>query len=141
MVRRVIALLVISSTLLATFSHEVIFVGFQLNKIYIATTLCINKARPWMHCNGKCYFMKKIRQANENGKKQSAKDSLNRLEISFFLEPFRLTFIAPVQLKSNRNYFPAQKHQYASTYIDAIFIPPIPSAQLNFLLSYAVHDR
>ena len=54
--------------------------GFGLNQKYIAANLCINKNRPWMHCNGHCYFMKKIKQAAEQEKKQSREDCKNRFQ-------------------------------------------------------------
>lgn len=98
--------------------------GFELNQKYIAETLCINRSRPWMHCNGKCYFMKKIRQAEENEKKQEAKDHLNRLEVSFFQEPFQFLSIAATILEAVKSNFPAYTYQYSSRYIDSIFRPP-----------------
>ncbi len=77
-----------------------------------------------MHCNGKCYFMKKIKQAEENEKKQAAKDNLNRLEISFFQEPFKLQFVTPVILDSNKSSVPRYTFQYSSRYIETLFRPP-----------------
>ena len=106
------------------FSRFFVFAGFELNKKYIATTLCENRDKPWMHCNGKCYFVKKIKQAQENERKESARDNFSRLEISFFQEPFKLAFIEPVALQANKSMFPNYSYQYTSHYIDAIFRPP-----------------
>ena len=36
---------------------------FLYNHEAIAQTLCINKSRSELHCNGKCYLAKKIKQA------------------------------------------------------------------------------
>ena len=47
-----------------------VYAAFEVNQNYIATTLCENKARPWMHCNGQCYLMKKIKATEEKEKKQ-----------------------------------------------------------------------
>ena len=33
---------------------------YLLNYNYIANVLCVNKDKPEMHCNGKCYLMKKL---------------------------------------------------------------------------------
>jgi hypothetical protein len=68
--------------------------------------------------------MKKIKQAEENEKKQEAKDNLSRLEISFFQEPFRLNFIEPVLLESRQGSFPSYTYLYSSNYIETIFRPP-----------------
>ncbi|WP_246001435.1 hypothetical protein [Mucilaginibacter gracilis] len=68
--------------------------------------------------------MKKIHQAEENEKKQEAKDNLNRLEVSFFQEPFQFTSIAPSILEKVISTFPAYTYQYSSRYINTIFRPP-----------------
>lgn len=38
---------------------------YQLNKEYIASTLCENKDKPDLKCNGKCYLTKKIKTQDE----------------------------------------------------------------------------
>lgn len=106
------------------FSRFFVFAGFELNKKYIATTLCENRDKPWLHCNGKCYFVKKIKQAQENERKEAARDNFSRLEISFFQEPFELAFVEPVASQNNKALFPCYSYQYTSHYIDAIFRPP-----------------
>lgn len=110
--------------LAVNFSRFFIFAGFELNKKYIAATLCENRDKPWLHCNGKCYFVKKIKQAQENERREAAKDNLNRLEVSFFQEPFTLVFIEPVILEDNKSHFPQYTYQYTNPYIDTIFRPP-----------------
>lgn len=46
------------------------YLGFEANQNYIAKELCINRDKPEMHCNGKCYLMKKLKQAQEKEQKQ-----------------------------------------------------------------------
>jgi len=65
MLQRVTAYLLIFSLVTVNFSRFFVYAGFELNRNYIATKLCENRARPWMHCDGKCYFMKKIKQAED----------------------------------------------------------------------------
>jgi hypothetical protein len=43
-----------------TFSKWVVVVEYRLNKNFIAQNLCINKAKPKLHCNGKCQMMKRL---------------------------------------------------------------------------------
>jgi hypothetical protein len=124
MPNRLIAVCLLVALISSNFSRFFAYAGFEVNQKYIAENLCINKSRPWMHCDGKCYFMKKIKQAEENEKKQTEKDNLNRLEISFFQEPFQLLFISPAILESNNSIFSAYSYQYSSRYIETIFRPP-----------------
>jgi len=56
------------ATLLQAFSKVVIYVDFKLNERYIAANLCENKARPQLHCNGKCQLSKQLKKDEENNK-------------------------------------------------------------------------
>lgn len=124
MFRRAVICIIILSTLAANCSRFFVLAGLQLNRKYIAENLCVNRSRPWMHCDGKCYFMKKIRQAEENEKKESAKDNSRRLEVSFCQEPFELCFAAPVYPGDKVKLFSFYTYQYSSSFIDTIFKPP-----------------
>ena len=124
MLKRLTAIVLLIALIGTNCSRFFAYTGFELNQKYIAENLCVNKARPWLHCNGKCYFMKKIKQAEENEKKQETKDNLSRLEISIFNEPFTVAFIAPVILENNGNSFPRYNFQYCNRYIETIFRPP-----------------
>ena len=56
------------ATLLQAFSKVVIYIDFKINENYIAANLCENKARPQLHCNGKCQLSKQLKKDEENGK-------------------------------------------------------------------------
>lgn len=40
--------------------------GFELNREYIAAELCVNRDVPESGCNGHCYLMKKLKQAQKD---------------------------------------------------------------------------
>jgi len=65
MLKRLTAWLLIFTVLSANYSRLFVYAGFEMNHKYIATKLCENRNKPWMHCNGKCYLMKKLKQLNE----------------------------------------------------------------------------
>jgi hypothetical protein len=65
------AILLIISMISGSFSRFFIYAGFEMNQSYIASKLCENRNKPWLHCNGKCYLMKKVKQAEE---KQNASE-------------------------------------------------------------------
>ncbi len=77
MFKRLIAISLLVALISAGFSRFYIYAGFELNQKYIAQNLCINKNRPWLHCNGKCYFMRKVKEAEQNEKKQEQNDQKN----------------------------------------------------------------
>lgn len=51
--------------LLQTFSREVLVVDYALNRATITARFCVNKARPQVHCNGRCYFSKQLKKQQE----------------------------------------------------------------------------
>jgi hypothetical protein len=77
-----------------------VYAGFEVNSKYIAETLCVNKSRPWMHCNGKCYLMNKLKQAEEKEKKQQKENSKSQYQEALVSPAFRLT-LKPVVSKTN----------------------------------------
>jgi hypothetical protein len=42
--------------------------SYSINKVYIIKELCVNKTKPEMHCDGKCYLKKQELQEAENEK-------------------------------------------------------------------------
>lgn len=79
-VNRLIAILLLITLISANLSRLFVYAGFEMNRDYIARELCENKARPWMHCNGKCYLMKKLQQAMEKEKKQEKEEKRNQYQ-------------------------------------------------------------
>src|SRR6185312_2302900 len=51
------------------------YVSYKLNYNYISTTLCENKAKPALQCNGKCHLKKEMKKAMEE---ESAKKKINQ---------------------------------------------------------------
>ena len=77
MLKRLTAWLLIFSVLTVNYSRLFVYAGFKLNQSYIAANLCENRNKPQMHCNGKCYLMKKLKQAEEkqnNAARESQKN-------------------------------------------------------------------
>ena|ERR1700733_834538 len=84
MVRRITGYLLIAALLSVNFSTLFIFAGFELNRDYVATHLCVNRDKPWLHCNGKCYFMRKIKQEQEKENNQERASQKNFFQDALF---------------------------------------------------------
>lgn len=48
-----------------------VMLWYKANKTYISKTLCENRDRPQLHCDGKCVLAKKLRQTDMEQEKQS----------------------------------------------------------------------
>jgi hypothetical protein len=81
------AYLLAALVLLQTFSRELLVVDFALNQATITARYCVNKARPLLHCDGKCYFAKQLkkRQDQENKAPNAAKEKLEMLPTAFLI--------------------------------------------------------
>jgi hypothetical protein len=75
MFRRLLAYFLISATFIANSSQLFVYAGFELNQDYIVSSLCVNRDKPQLHCNGKCYLLRKLKQAEE---KEKNKDRENQ---------------------------------------------------------------
>ena len=71
--------------LVQTFSRELLVVDYALNRATITARFCVNKARPVLRCNGKCYFAKQLKkqQERENNAPNPLRDKLEVLPAPF----------------------------------------------------------
>lgn len=70
MINRIVAICLLFSLIGSSFSRFFVYASFEVNQKYIASTLCENRDKPQLHCNGKCYLAKKLKQAEEKERKQ-----------------------------------------------------------------------
>jgi hypothetical protein len=92
MLNRIVVIFLIVTLVASNFQRLFIYAGFELNQKYIAENLCVNKDKPWLHCNGKCYFMRKIKQAEEKEKSDDAQSQKNLFQEAFFVKPSAVKF-------------------------------------------------
>jgi hypothetical protein len=78
-----------------------VYAEFKSNQAYIAATLCENRDRPELNCEGKCYLMKKLKAAEDKEKKQENQAQKKASVDLFFVEKT----VAPVLVIT----IPAQK--------------------------------
>lgn len=95
---------------------------FFLNRSFIAKNLCVNREKPMMHCNGKCYLSKKIKEQE----KQDQQVPVSKNE-QFSIQPFFVPapfILANAGREIRVKYFIRNDHAIASV-SSAIFHPPI----------------
>ncbi|MDO7886628.1 hypothetical protein [Hymenobacter cheonanensis] len=114
----------ISLVLLQSFSREVLLVDFALNQSVITARYCVNKARPALHCDGKCYFAKKARQQEERQNKSAGpvKERLEMLPATF--GPWQVAAARPATPASPRYTAALVPGHYAAP-LGAVFRPPL----------------
>jgi hypothetical protein len=124
MAKRGLVILLILSLTLSEFQRIFVYAGFKINQGYIAKNFCINRSKPWMHCNGRCYFMRKLKAAEENEKKQTEKDNLNRLEVCFFQSVTEFNFEQNYSEHAAIMGFLPYNSSYNDPYQRSLYRPP-----------------
>ena len=83
LVRQGATALLLVALLLQTFSQIVIAVDFYANQAAIARTLCVNRDKPMMHCNGRCQLCKRLAQDNNDQRSAPEKRSEDKNQLLF----------------------------------------------------------
>ncbi|QNF34041.1 hypothetical protein HUW51_15410 [Adhaeribacter swui] len=115
-----IALLLVM--LVQSFSKVFIVLDYQANKNYIAEFLCVNKAKPQMHCNGQCYLKKQLQKAEQQENQSTTPNLKHAAEITLFCQHlFSLPFTpVPLPVQHTFTYLPG----VAKANLRFIFHPP-----------------
>ena len=100
-------------------------VDYIVNYEYISKVLCVNKAKPMMHCNGKCHLMKELAKAaeTENSKSSDKKQNMPIQEVLFFKEIKSFSIVSfgfSTETKINSSYL--ELYSYLNT--NSVFHPP-----------------
>ena len=93
---------------------------YVINQDYIAEYLCINKDKPEMDCNGKCYLMQKIQKENDEKKQNLPAINLKDYPIGFvtiLTLPFNSTHILKKENFTHSNL-------YTNLFFTSVYHPP-----------------
>ena len=80
-IHTILAFVVVAVIMSQTIAKFVIVIDYQVNKEFITKTLCENKAKPTMHCNGKCHLKKQLEKQEK--KEKPVNTSKEKFEIQF----------------------------------------------------------
>jgi hypothetical protein len=99
---------------------------YAVNYDYIANTLCVNKSKPELHCNGKCYLSKELAKANSD----SESTPLNKIKNSGqkILDIYILPDITKVTISEKVPFFIGTflyRTDYSFLFLKHIFKPPV----------------
>lgn len=85
--KKLVAILLLCSVLIQISGKLLIWVNFEIHQDYIAKNLCVNRDKPYLHCDGKCQLVKRL---NEDNKKENspANTLKNQTEQVLFCEYF-----------------------------------------------------
>lgn len=96
---------------------------FHINQTFIAKKHCINKNRPQLNCDGKCFLAKKIKEAERQQQNEQSPGLKEWVEIA----PCSVSFIDYNFSFSTKQieYFFEYKNNYRFITEEEIFHPPL----------------
>ncbi len=98
------------------------FIEYAINYDYISEVLCINKDKPELHCEGKCYVVKQLeKQKSEDFK--LLKIAEEEYPIGFVEFTTIPTNTKELIITTEKTYFHQQDYSFIADY--SIFHPPI----------------
>jgi hypothetical protein len=116
------AALILLAVLAQTFSKSFIVAGYYANTQVYAKN-CENKAKPQMHCNGKCQMMKKIKAEEKKNQDGSERKTDNKIDLQFF-SPTHASMGATIAFDQPNNIQPTYQNNTTIDRHTDIFHPP-----------------
>ncbi|AZA78996.1 hypothetical protein EG347_16480 [Chryseobacterium sp. G0186] len=113
-------------TLYMVFRPLIPLVEYAVNYNYIVDTLCINKNKPEVHCNGKCYLSKELAKANDTNEStpfSKVKNSGQKI-LDIYIHP-EITAVDIIEKNSFFNFNFIYKTDYSFLFLKHIFRPPV----------------
>lgn len=121
---RLLAYFLTALLLLQSFGRELLVLNFAVNQAAITAKYCVNKARPRLHCDGKCYLARQLRRA-ENGPAKAPAGAPAKIKFEV-VAPARFRLAAPVWVGQGATlrYAPLVARPDAAAPLRGIFHPP-----------------
>lgn len=119
--KQVVAIFIFLGILLQTYNKAVAVAQYIANQDYIAKNLCVNKAKPKMHCNGKCHLKKQMEQQEAPSSNGSSKDKQE--VITLFCADEKVNITHNDLITASPEYFTYNEAAH-SLYTASVFHPP-----------------
>jgi hypothetical protein len=104
-----------------TFNQGLIFLDYQLNKSCIAATLCENRDKPQMKCEGKCYLCKRLKNEEKKDQDNPERRAENKFESIPFQSEFALSHPVPRIITT---HYPSFEESANNAFTPSFFHPP-----------------
>lgn len=100
---------------------------YEIRKEYIAKVLCVNRDKPKLNCNGKCYLAKKLAEAEKQQQRQAEQDYLSSLIYQVMDTDIQFSFNSPSLTIEDfsRTAFPFKSAFLGRLVPGYIFHPPL----------------
>jgi len=116
MLKKLAAVVLLFAFVTQAFSGGFVLVNYYTNTAAFAKN-CENKAKPKMHCNGKCQMMKKMQQEEKQDQQNPERKSVTKIEVlsskSFFTSSATALSILSSRAATVEKRYPLTNISYA----------------------------
>jgi len=112
-------------TLYMVFRPLIPLAEYAVNYDYISKVLCINKSRPEVHCNGKCYLSKELAKTNDTDPSPLNKTKNSGQKILDTYIPSGITEVTITEKIPFFNFSFTYEEAYSFLFLKHIFRPPV----------------
>lgn len=102
--------------------YSVIQGSYELNKAEIIANFCVNKSRPELKCDGKCYLAQQL-QAEKEKREQSSQHAFSQ-DFGQFVAAEPVTGLAELVVDFQRAFPNRLANPLYASFVGAIDIPP-----------------
>lgn len=121
--RKLAAAIFLAAFLAQTFSRVFVVVDYYADTAKYAKD-CVNKARPEMHCNGKCQMMKRLQKQEKKDQENPERKTGNKSELILSSKSFFASVVLPQFELINRIKFYTKSDGIVIDRSFGIFHPP-----------------
>jgi len=117
-----IVILLLTALIAQSFSRSIAMADYMIN-LDAYKKACINKAKPMMHCNGKCQMLKKMKKQEGDNGTGTAAPKFNQPDIVLSSKSFfpSLEFVTILNCSS---FHIQDQSKFCNNYLASIFRPP-----------------
>jgi len=112
-------------TLYMVFRPLIPLMEYAVNYDYISTVLCINKSKPELHCNGKCYVSKELSKTNDSDSSPLNKTKSSGQKVLDICTLPEITGIQKTEKLLHQNFNFLYETAYSFLFLKPIFKPPV----------------
>lgn len=121
--KRVVSIGLIFILMFSNIQKFWIVVDFCINQDYISEVFCINKDKPMLNCDGKCFLAQKLKEQEQKEKKEFPSSLKEKNDLVYFYSTE-----GAVQVDNKYDSLDFSWGQivsfYSPKYLDQIFKPP-----------------
>ena len=116
-----IVIFLFTALIAQTFSRSLAMADYLVN-LDTYKKNCVNKAKPMLHCNGKCQMFKKMKKQEGSNGTNAPAPKFNQIEVVLSSKSFfpSLNVISTHDITSFYTY----NDEFSSNYLGSIFHPP-----------------